>query len=101
MPKITLTGITTILHGKRALLEIQRPPNGRTVVKPEYCILKEGQRDGPVEVLDIDEKAAKVKVDNSGTIMVITFEKPAPTPAPKPRRLAPYWSRFRVRAASR
>jgi hypothetical protein len=34
-----------------------------------------GQREGEIEVLDIDEKAGSVKVSNSGAILTLTFEK--------------------------
>ena len=53
-------------------------------------MLTEGQRDGLIEVLQINEKTAKVKVDNAGTVMEITFEKPSPAPppaAPRPRQV--------------
>src|SRR5215467_8816396 len=57
LPKITLTGITTILGNKRALMMLA-PPN----LKPGEMsheislILTEGQRELEVEVLQIDEK---------------------------------------------
>jgi hypothetical protein len=38
-------------------------------------ILTEGQRQGNVEVLNIDENAGSVRVNNSGTIVTLTFEK--------------------------
>jgi hypothetical protein len=76
LPKIILTGITTILDTKRALMKVA-PANVRQVEpgKELSLILTEGQREGQVEVLQIDEKAGSVKVNNSGTVMVLTFEK--------------------------
>ncbi len=102
-PKVLLTGITTILGDTRALLKVQFPARPSQPVKEESCILAEGQRQGSLEVLEINEKAATVKVDDAGTVMMITFEKhpnvqknlsiPAP-PAPK----APvYWPRVSMR----
>jgi hypothetical protein len=44
-------------------------------VKEESYILTEGQRQGSVEVLNIDENAGSVRVNNSGTVMTLTFEK--------------------------
>ena len=73
-PKITLNGITTIFGDKRALFTVdERPKPGQ---KPEQksCILTEGQRDGGVEVLAIDETAGTVKVNNHGTVQVLDFE---------------------------
>ena len=92
MPKITLTGITTILGNKRALMKV-----APSVAKPgqaskeESLILTEGQREGEVEVLQIDERAESVKVNNSGTVMTLTFEKDgAKLPAtPAPRAVPP------------
>ena len=82
LPKVVLTGITTILGKKRALLKIQFPAKPAKPPKQVSCILTEGQRDGPVEVLEINEKTSQVKVANSGTISLITFEKATPTPPP-------------------
>ncbi len=87
LPKITLTGITTILGNKRALMKVLpaglKPAEAN---KEQSLILTEGQREGEVEVLQIDERVGSVRVNNSGTVMTLTFEKdgaklPA-TPAP-------------------
>ncbi len=90
LPKLVLTGITTILDTKRVLLMMQavgaRPgePGRETSL-----ILAEGQREGPIEILQIDENNGRVQLKNSGTPMTLSFEKdgrtlpatPAPTPA--------------------
>jgi len=70
LPPITLTGITTILGNKRALMNVQSP--GKPL---QSFILAEGQRDGDLEVLEIDEKTGIVKVNQSGTVLSINFEK--------------------------
>ena len=102
LPNVILTGITTILEGKRALLKIQLPAKPPTPAKEQYCILAEGQRDGPIEVLEIDMRTSNVKINNSGTVMTITFPKQPPartTPvAPRPR---PYLPRFPIQALTR
>jgi hypothetical protein len=76
LPKITLTGITTILGNKRALMKVApvglKP--GETN-KEISLILTEGQSEAEVEVLQIDEKAGSVKVNNAGTQMLLTFDK--------------------------
>jgi len=75
--KITLTGITTILGNKRALMETPPPaakPGEQPKGKQSY-ILTIGQREGDIEVLDIDEKVGSVKVNNAGSIVTLTFEK--------------------------
>ncbi|HEY9510045.1 MAG TPA: hypothetical protein VIV82_09315 [Verrucomicrobiae bacterium] len=88
--KITLSGITTMLGNKRALLSVQVPN------KPaENFILAEGQRDGEIEVLQIDEHAGTVKVSNHGVEQLLDFKTdgakaqvaavPPPAPAVTPR----------------
>jgi len=77
-PKLILTGITTILGNKRALLK-EQPPGGPgkpgDALKEVSYILTEGQRDGDVEVLQIDERAGSVRVNLGGTTLTLTFEK--------------------------
>ena len=76
LPKITLTGITTILDSKRALMKVAASNAKQPDPTKELSlILTEGQREGDIEVLQIDERAGSVKVRNSGTVMVLTFEK--------------------------
>jgi hypothetical protein len=52
-------------------------PNPSKPVDPAKelsLILTEGQREGEIEVLQIDETMGSVKVSNSGTVMMLTFE---------------------------
>ena len=85
--KITLTGITTII-GKRALLKTPPPSSkpGEPSKGEQSYILAEGQREGDIEVLEIDEKAGSVKVKNGTALVLLTFEKDGPklpsTPLP-------------------
>ena len=86
--KITLTGITTILGNKRVLMKTAPPPGkpGETPKTEQSYILTEGQREGDIEVIQIDDKAGSVKVNNAGTVQTLTFEKDGAklpsTPAP-------------------
>lgn len=83
LPKVLLNGITTILGDKRALLEIKSPAGPGQPPKTESCILAEGQRVGPIEILEVDERAGCVTLNNSGTVMLLTFERSgSPTPPP-------------------
>lgn len=91
LPKVRLTGITTILKGKRALLMVDFPATPRERPKEESYILAEGQRAGPIEVLAIDERTAHVEVDDSGTITNLTFEKITPAQRPMPLRPSYRW----------
>jgi hypothetical protein len=67
--KITLTGITTLLGNKRALLSVAVPGK-----QPDNLMLTEGQRDNEIEVLQIDEKAGSVKVLNHGVEQTLDFK---------------------------
>jgi hypothetical protein len=83
LPPITLTGITTILGNKRALMNVQMPGG-----KLQSFILAENVREGEIEVLEIDEKIGSVKVNAFGSETNLTFEKNgtklAAAPAPVP-----------------
>jgi hypothetical protein len=81
-PKLFLTGITTILGNKRALLKGTYSPAAGEPAKEQFLMLGEGQRDGNVEVIKIDEKASLVTVDDFGTVTNITFEAPGKAGAP-------------------
>jgi hypothetical protein len=78
LPKIRLFGITTILHDKRALLKVEFPAQPPEPAKEVSCILSLGQREGPIEVLAIDETAGTVRVNNSGTEMLLSFASDGP-----------------------
>jgi hypothetical protein len=75
LPKIRLIGITTILQEKRALLKVEFPAQPPEPAKEVSCILALGQREGPVEVLVIDETAGSVRVNNSGAEMLLSFTR--------------------------
>src|SRR5260370_19158272 len=81
-PKITLTGITTILGSKQALLTVQLPPKPGEPAKQEPLILSEGERQGEVEVLEIDDVAYTIKVNDYGEVMTIALEKQKDSPKP-------------------
>jgi hypothetical protein len=90
-PKLTLTGITTILGDRRVLLKIEYPAKAyQRKPKVDSCLLTEGQRYGEVEVLAIDVNARRVKVKVGETVTELTFEKngvhEAPAAPPTPAR---------------
>ena len=97
-PKIILQGFTTFGNIKRALLKAQMPAKPGEPAKGEQSfILAVGQRDGDVEVLEIDAEAGIVKVNNFGTITNLNFKDngistaaaPAPGPVPNPAGFVP------------
>lgn len=78
-PNVTLTGIMTIFGRKQALFMVQKPASlGKPSDAPESSILSEGERQGGLEVLAIDQKGAKVTIKNDGIVSTITFEAPKP-----------------------
>lgn len=69
--EITLTGITTIFGDKLALLEVQPPGQPKA-----FLTLSEGQREGDVEIISIDERAETVTINYRGTRQPpLTFDK--------------------------
>lgn len=74
-PKLILNGITT-MGGKRALLSTPPVP-GKTPAeaRAQYYTLAEGQRDGDLEVLEVNERARTVKVSYGGTVETLDFKE--------------------------
>jgi hypothetical protein len=93
-PKITLTGITTILGQKKTFLTT---PPVKPGAPPESVMLAEGQAMYEIEVKRIDEKAGVVEVINHGEPQTLDFEhdgaKPSGAPAaannPQPMSMPP------------
>ena len=93
-PKITLTGITTILGKKVTFLTT---PATKPGAAPESAMLAEGQAMNDIEVKSIDEKAGVVQVINHGDPQTLDFEHdgakpsgaPPGGPAPNPMMPAP------------
>ena len=81
LAKVVLTGITSMFHTDRALIEIteQEPGKPPTTRKP---ILREGERDGSVEVIAIDVEKSLVKIRNGGFETNLSFETPKLAGAP-------------------
>jgi hypothetical protein len=95
--KITLTGITTILGRKLALMKTppRAPKPGEQAKTEQAYTLAVGERQDEIEVLEIDEVAGTVKVNNAGTVETVSFDKngvkpSSPVPgAPPPTGVAP------------
>src|ERR1022692_84220 len=73
-PNIRLQGITDILHKKQVIFKVQLPPKPPAPAKEESYILTEGQREGEIEVLEIDVKAGTVKMSDYGIITNLSIE---------------------------
>jgi hypothetical protein len=89
LPKVILTGITTMFGPPKALIEITEAEPGKAanIRRP---ILREGEKDGTVEVLSIDAATASVRIKNSGFETNLNFEvaKSGSIPAGGPPPLA-------------
>ncbi len=81
-PDIKLQGITTILGRKQVLLKVRIPAKPPEPVRDQSVVLSEGQREGEVEVLEINPAEGTVKVNNAGMILPLNMkdhgEKPTP-----------------------
>jgi hypothetical protein len=91
-PKIMLTGITTLVgHKPRVLMKVQVPAKPGAKAEEQSMILAAGERQGDIdiEVLEIDEKAGVVKVNDYGTITNLTWENNGVKVAAAPPPVAP------------
>ena len=75
VPTVTLTGIVTILGRKQAFLTVQPVPRQDSKTGPQSFILNEGQAQDEIQVLEIDERVGRVKINNHGVILNLAFEK--------------------------
>ena len=73
LPKITLTGIVTILGRPMAFITINGIKAGEP---PQSLMMVEGQAADGVEVKSIDERAGIVKVLNGGEWQILDFDQP-------------------------
>jgi len=75
LPKITLTGITTILGRHVAYLTITGVKPGEA---PQPVMMSEGQEINGIQVTNIDKQAGIVKVINGSETQILEFELPKP-----------------------
>lgn len=81
---VKVVGITTLLPEKLTLLKLNLPARPPEPAREVACILRAGEREGPIEVLEIDERAGRVKVNNAGTVTTLMLEKESPRPPNAP-----------------
>ncbi|MBE0544085.1 MAG: hypothetical protein IH623_22310 [Verrucomicrobia bacterium] len=79
-PKIRLQGLTTILGRRQVLFKSQTPAKPGQPAKDESYVLSEGERQGEVEVLAIDEIAGTVKFKNHGIDELLNMKDDADKP---------------------
>jgi len=66
---ITLNGIMNIFGSKYALFKVKAD-------KDKSYFLGEGQSDGEIELLSVDDGSGTIKVKNHGIVQIIALEKP-------------------------
>jgi hypothetical protein len=81
LPKLTLTGITTIFGKRVAFITLAAIKPGQA---PESFMLAEGQGFNGVEITGIDERAGVVKVMNHGMAQVLDFDHDGVRPSDIP-----------------
>jgi len=75
-PDIVLNGIMVIFDRKYALFKL--PAN-----KGKSYLLGEGQSDGEIELLSVDDRVGLIKIKNHGVVQTVVLAKPpAPSVAP-------------------
>ena len=82
IPLVKLTGLTTLMGGKRCILRIPVPARGQVPAK-EVSLFKAEQdsMEEGIQVLEIDLAAARVKINNNGTEQTLDLAKDSPKPA--------------------
>ena len=74
-PNVKLTGITSLLGVKRAFFMVAPAAQpGKPPGKEESFIIEEGQRQGVIEVMEIDQKALTVRIKNDGTESTLALD---------------------------
>lgn len=66
-PRITLQGMTTICGRPQVLIKVLMPSRPGEPAKEISCVLSEGERQGEIEVLEIDDRSGTVQFNNHGT----------------------------------
>jgi len=95
-PNISLQGISTILGRPQVLLKLKLPPKPPEGPKELSVVMDVGQREGEVEIVEINAETGAVKINNGGSVLSLNMkdnaEKPvagAALPAPAPVQPVP------------
>jgi hypothetical protein len=96
LPKVFITGITTLMGNKSAMLRVQRPAKPPEPAKDIPLMLAEGSpAEEDVQVVEINVAAGTVRILNRGTPQLLDISKdspkaaPAAAPAPAPGGIRP------------
>ena len=81
--QVRLTGVTTVLGDRRALLMVKTPPEAGQAAQPEESlILAVGQKRMGIEVVAINENSGTADIVNQGVPLHLNFEIPSPGTRP-------------------
>ena len=80
-PKIRLQGLTTILGRRQVLFKAMLPAKPGEPAREQASVLSEGQREGEIEVLEINEITGTVKFNNYGYPQTLNMKDDAEKPA--------------------
>jgi hypothetical protein len=88
-PNIELQGFTTILGRAQVLLKIKLPPRPPEPAKDRSLVMDVGQREGDVEVIEMDAYAGSVKLKNQGNLVSLNLKDNGSKPTAGPALPAP------------
>lgn len=74
-PTITVQGIATITGRRQALFKVAMPARPPDAAKEISYVLCEGEREGEIVVLEINEQSGTVKFSNHGVVQVLTLKQ--------------------------
>ena len=74
-PKITLQGITTVPGRAHVLFKVMMPARPPEPAKEIPYVLVEGEHEGEIDVLEINEQSGIVTFSNHGVVQVLALER--------------------------
>jgi hypothetical protein len=74
-PLIVLQGLTNINRRRQVLFKVQK---SGAPAREISCVLSEGERQGEIAVLEIDEKSGTVKFNNHGIEQTLNLKNDLP-----------------------
>lgn len=83
-PKITVTGLTTILGDKRVLFKARMQAKSSVAPREESYVLAQGMSEAGIEVLAVDQKAGTATFNNHGVIQLLELATAGAETSPVP-----------------
>lgn len=88
-PNLELQGFTTILGRPQVLIKLKIPPRPPEPAKDRSLVMDVGQREGDVEVVEMDAYAGTVKLKNMGNLVSLNLKENSAKPAAGPALPSP------------